>query len=360
MQENNPIRFTVEMLFSEYRLDALWVKNLVSIKYLAGFTGSTANLLIEGNQSKLMMVDSRYTIQAGQECAGSRVIEITKPLEDLAEQVVESGYKRLGFEANQATYADVETLKKLLPNVELVAVEKNLANLRVVKSSEEIEKLKTASKIANIAFSELLEQIQPGWTEKEAAWFLEKRFRENGATGLSFDTLVCSGARAAIVHGKPSDKKIEKGELIIVDRGLVADHFCSDETNTLLMGKADDKQKEIYQIVLDAHDKCIESIKPGRSCIDIDAVARDYIREKGYGDYFGHGTGHGIGLEVHEQPMISPRGQGIVEEGMVFSVEPGIYIPEWGGVRIEDLVVVTSDGCEVITRADKKRFELER
>ena len=358
LNHDNPIRFTLTDLFAKYQIDQLWVKNLSSIQYLSDFTGSTANLLVDSSGHKTILVDSRYTTQAKEECQVDEVLEIVNVLEDLSSQVKEQGCKKLGFEANQATFADHHSLAKNLPDLELVPIDENLANLRSIKTEMEIKKLKRANEIANQAFEELVDELHIGWTEKEAAWFLEKRFRECGGSALSFDTLVASGPRAAIVHGKASDRAFKEGDLIIIDRGLFANHYASDETNTFVLGKADSKQKDVYQIVKDAHDKCIEAVRPGIACKDLDAVARNHIHENGYGDYFGHGTGHGIGIEVHEMPAISPRGEGFLEEGMVFSIEPGIYIPDWGGIRIEDVVRVTGDACEILTLADKSRFEL--
>jgi len=355
---NNPLRTSVEDLFKKYDLDALWIKSLPVIKYLANFTGSTANLLITSDGKKHLNVDSRYTTQAKEECTVDSVKEITRPIDDLGEMAKEFGIKRLGFESTKASFSEHRTLSKIMNGNEMVPVDDNLMNLRIVKTEDELTKLRTANEIAQKAFAEMVNELHVGWTEKEAAWFLEKRFREYGGSGLSFDTLVCSGPRSAIVHGKPSDRAFKEGEFIIVDRGLFANHFASDETNTFVLGKADAKHKEIYQIVKDAHDRCVDGVKPGVKCSDLDALAREYIHDKGYGEYFGHGTGHGVGLEVHEMPVISPRGDGYLEEGMVFSIEPGIYIPEFGGVRIEDVVAVTADGCEVLTLADKTKFEI--
>lgn len=355
---DNPLRISIESIIEKYKLDGLWIKSLPVIKYLANFTGSTANLLIDANGKKYLNVDSRYTTQAKEECTVDSVKEISKPIDDLGETAKALGIKRLGFEAGQATFSDHRTLSSILKDGEMVPVDDNLMNLRIVKNETELDKLRESNRIAQKAFEELVAELHVGWTEKEAAWFLEKRFREYGASGLSFDTLVCSGPRSAIVHGKPSDRAFKEGEFIIFDRGLFANNFASDETNTFVLGKADAKHREIYQIVKDAHDRCLEGVKPGIKCNELDGLARDYIHQKGYGEYFGHGTGHGVGLEVHEMPVISPRGEGYLEEGMVFSIEPGIYIPEFGGVRIEDVVAVTADGCEILTLADKTKFEI--
>ncbi|RJO63400.1 MAG: aminopeptidase P family protein [Myxococcales bacterium] len=356
---SNPIRFGASDLFARYDLDLIWIKGLATIKYLAGFTGSTANLLVSPDKKQILCVDGRYTTQAQEECKGTKVVEIQKPIEDLCAKARELGAKTLGFEANQATYADFALLQKELPGVTLAPIEENLACLRIVKKPLELQKLRRANALAHQAFTDLVGVLRPGMTEKEAAWFIDRRFRELGGAGNSFETLICAGPRSAIVHGKPTERKFQTGDFIIIDRGVIADHYVSDETNTFVLGRADAKQREVYQVVKDAHDKCIEAVKPGMSCVDLDAVAREYIRQKGFGDFFGHGTGHGVGLEVHEQPVISPRGSGWIEEGMVFSVEPGVYIPDWGGVRVEDVVVVTKDGCDILTPADKNQYELK-
>lgn len=359
MTTENPIRIHLDGLIAENRLDALWVKNLPSIKYLVGFTGSTANLLVAAGGRTQLNVDSRYTTQAREECRVDAVVEIVKPMDDLAEAVRQMGVRRLGFEAASVTFSEHRTLSGLLEGVELVPVDPNLAALRLVKRPDELEILREGNRRAQAAFAAFVAEIRVGWREDEAAWRLEQHFREQGGRGLSFETLVCSGPRSAIVHGKPTERTFQRGDFLIVDRGMIFRHFATDETSTFVLGKADARQREIYQTVKDAHDRAIEKVRPGVPCKDIDAAAREYIHSRGFGEFFGHGTGHGVGLEVHEMPHISPRGEGYVEEGMVFSIEPGIYIPDYGGVRIEDVVCVTADGCEILTLADKTAFELD-
>ncbi|MDD2500835.1 MAG: M24 family metallopeptidase, partial [Geobacter sp.] len=209
---------------------------------------------------------------------------------------------------------------------------------------------------ASAAFEAVLPQLQPGIREDEFALQLEFEMRRRGADGRGFDFIVASGVRGAMPHGRASDKPILAGELVTVDFGAIKDGYHSDETVTLAVGSVNTRQQQIYQTVLDAHDRAIAAVKPGITCRELDTLARDYIKAQGFGQYFGHGLGHGIGLDVHEKPVISPRSDAVVEEGMVFTIEPGIYIPGFGGVRIEDTVAVTADGCRLLTKVSKQLF----
>jgi Xaa-Pro aminopeptidase len=204
----------------------------------------------------------------------------------------------------------------------------------------------------------VLSDIKPGIKEVDIALALELEMRRRGAEGKAFDFIVASGERGAMPHGRASEKIIQSGDLITIDFGALKDGYHSDETVTVACGKPEKRAREIHAIVRTAHDLAINAVRPGISCKDLDEVARSYIRDNGYGDYFGHGLGHGIGLEIHEMPTLSPRSTAVLEEGMVITIEPGIYIPGFGGVRIEDTVVVTVDGCDVITSADKQLLVL--
>lgn len=354
----NPARTTLSELFDRHGLDFIWIKSLVAIRHLVGFSGSTAQLLCHRDGRRWLFVDGRYTLQASQECPGVTVIEIKKLQEDLCATWRELKIARLGVESTVVTLFDQANIRKHYPELELELMDENFALLRSIKTPEELSILRQGNEAANRAFDDFLGWIKPGVTEAEAAWFIDRRFRELGGTGNSFETLVAAGERSAIVHGKPTDRAIPAGELLIVDRGMIYHGFATDETNTLVLGKATPRQKEIYAVVKEAHDKSLSAVRPGVGCKDLDLLAREVIEKAGYGSYFGHGTGHGVGMDVHERPLVSPNGEGVIEEGMVFSIEPGIYIPGYGGVRIEDVVVVTSDGCEVLSRADKEHFEL--
>jgi Xaa-Pro aminopeptidase len=332
--------------------DLLIVSNLSNIRYLSGFTGSEA-LLVLSQTDGWFLTDSRYTSQAGAEVTGARVVEFSNRMETLTTILTESGAGKIAFEAGYTSVAIYQELVKRVPGVEFVPADAELGALRTVKDAAELETLGEVAAIASQAFLEIVGEIKPGAVESEVAWALEVAMRRGGAEGKSFDFIVASGVRGALPHGKASDKVIAAGELVTVDYGALYRGYCSDETATVCVGEPDSRQLEVYETVRIAQQLAIDAVRPGISFKELDAKARDYIHAKGLGQYFGHGLGHGIGLDIHEHPTASPRGAGVVEEGMVFTVEPGIYIPGWGGVRIEDSVVVERDGCRRITRVPK-------
>jgi len=336
------------------RMDAqfLIVSNMSNIRYLSGFTGSEA-LLVLSQTDGWLLVDSRYTSQASAEVTGIRVVEFSRRLETLASILQEAGGAKVAFEAGYTSVAVYQELLNRIPGVEFVPADAELSALRSVKDAGELETLERVAAIASQAFLEIVGELRPGMLESEVAWSLEVAMRRGGAEGKSFDFIVASGVRGALPHGVASDKEIVAGELVTVDFGALYRGYCSDETVTLCLGEPDSRQREVYETVRVAQELAIQAVRPGISFRDLDAVARDHITAKGYGKYFGHGLGHGIGLDVHEYPTASPRGTALVEEGMVFTVEPGIYLPDWGGVRIEDSVVVERDGCRRITQLPK-------
>jgi Xaa-Pro aminopeptidase/Xaa-Pro dipeptidase len=237
--------------------------------------------------------------------------------------------------------------------VTLVPLTGEISGLRAVKEPAEIEKIRKAIQIASESFLDTLPRLKPGVHEKAAGDFLEFRMKRRGGESSSFPVIVASGPRAALPHGKPSDKGMEKGETVVIDFGVCHQGYHSDETKTLILGRPDPRQRKVYDLVRKAQEKAIRAIRPGINVRSIDRAAREVISRAGYGKFFGHGTGHGIGLAVHEPPTLSPRGSGVVEAGMIFSVEPGVYLPGWGGVRLEDLVLVTERGCELLTYLSK-------
>jgi len=271
----------------------------------------------------------------------------------VARQLKKFGIKKLGFEAGAITYNQYRHLKKGLARIRLVPIAEDPACVRMVKNPFEISRIKKALHVNKLAFQKTLPHIKAGVRETAIAFQLEAAIRKAGGEKLSFATIIASGYRGAMPHGLASSKKIRKGELITIDFGNVVQGYCSDETCTIGLGSVSQEQKKIYGIVKDAHDFAIEKIRPGVKGKKIDAIARDYITQKGFGKYFGHSLGHGIGLAVHERPMISSASEDTVHENMVFSIEPGIYIPKWGGVRIEDLVVCQSTGGKVLSEIDK-------
>ncbi len=339
--------------FEEHGLDLLLIEHPLNLRYLSGFSGSEGALLLTPEGGRFVC-DSRYTVQAGKEITDLQVVENSQRQEGIADLVRQAGAVRLGFEAAHTTVSQHQGLAARLPGVSLVALGPELDTIRNCKDADELEQLAQVAALGSAAFDALLPQIYPGMRESELALQLEFEMRRSGADGRGFDFIVASGVRGAMPHGRASDKPIQSGELVTIDFGAVRGGYHSDETVTVAIGSISDRQRRIYETVQEAHDLAIAATRPGISCRELDAVARDHIRKQGYADYFGHGLGHGIGLEVHEKPVISPRSEAMVEEGMVFTIEPGIYIPGVGGVRIEDTVAVTSDGCRLLTRVSKQ------
>lgn len=335
-----------------FNADLLLVTNLSNIRYLTGFTGSEA-LLILSPEDGWFLTDSRYTSQAGAEVTGAKVIEFSSRMDGLVERLQELRPARVAFEAGSTTVAFYQELCGKTPGIEYLPADAELAGLRTVKDAGELAILEQVAAIASEALLETVARLTPGMTEAEVAWMLEVAMREKGAEGKSFDFIVASGERGALPHGRASEKKLAAGELVTIDYGAIYRGYCSDETVTVCLGGPDAKQREVYDTVLAAQRAAMEAVHPGMSFKDLDAKARDLIAGKGYGAYFGHGLGHGVGIDIHEHPAASPRSKHVIEEGMVFTIEPGIYIPGWGGVRIEDTVVVEKNGCRPITRVPK-------
>ncbi len=326
--------------------EAVLITSYPNIFYYSGFDSEDACLIITKNDA-LLLTDSRYTIQAGIQSPGYEVCDIFK-----MDEIIKSLKQEiLCFEEDSVSVLEFSKLqhcsKKLKP------FSKMIKSPRKVKDSYEISKIAQAEELGDRAFSFILDLIKPGKTEKEIAIELEFFIRKNGASRLSFDTVCASGVRSAMPHGVASDKIIEKGDFLTLDFGCVIDGYCSDMTRTVVIGEASQKQKEIYEIVLKAQKACLEMINAGMRCADADKVCRDIITEYGYGKNFGHGTGHGVGIEIHELPSLSPRSEAVLEIGNVVSVEPGIYIEGFGGVRIEDLVQIDAKNAINLTKSQK-------
>jgi Xaa-Pro aminopeptidase len=336
------------------RCDALLITGIENIRYLTGFTGSSGVLLITDNGG-IFFTDSRYIEQAGKEVKGKvKIREYKKQVPDLSAAIIGARLKKVGFEDSDLTFQGYQALKMALKGVKLVPLKDRLTLLRGVKTRSELRLISGAVDIAYKAFEKLLPSIKPGKREEDLAVELESLMRKGGAEGLSFDVIVASGRRSALPHGRASDKLLKIGDPVVIDFGARYKGYHSDETVTLFVGKASEQLARIYQTVKEAHDRAIDAVRPGIRFSEIDKVARGFIDKAGYGKHFGHGTGHGVGLDVHEWPSISPNSKGVAKEGMVFTIEPGIYIPKVGGVRIEDMIVVTRDGCRVLTKIPKE------
>lgn len=346
-------RARLERFFNSCNLDAILFTNLLNIRYLCGFSGSEGALLLT-RDAGWFLCDSRYSSQAAAEVWDAGIRQFTVKLDSVAELVEELKLFRVGFEAAHTTVADFRALSDKLVDTELSAISADLDQIRSCKDEDEIARLGEVAAIASASLMAVLPKLLPGVTEKEIARELEFEMRRRGADGRAFDFIVASGERGAMPHGRASDKAIRAGELVTIDFGAIRNGYHSDETVTVALGQPDARSLDIYGIVKEAHDRAIAEVRPGIACRELDAVARDYIKAQGYGEFFGHGLGHGVGLDIHEKPALSPRSEAIVEEGMVLTIEPGIYIQGFGGVRIEDTAVVTADGCRLLTQAPKE------
>ncbi|HJV45016.1 MAG TPA: Xaa-Pro peptidase family protein [Bacillota bacterium] len=338
---------------AEHNLDGILLTSPYNRRYISGFTGSAGYLLITQTQA-ILITDFRYTEQAAQQAPGFEIIRHNGPIvQEVLHKIKELSLRKIGFEKQFVTYSLFEELNDTDSQIEWVGVQGIIEELRMIKNIVEQELIKEACKIADKAFEHIITFIKPGVTEKEVALELEFAMRKLGADSVSFDTIVASGYRSALPHGVASNKMIQSGELVTLDFGAYYKGYVSDMTRTVAVGEPSDQLKEIYHIVQKAQLAGVSNIKAGIKGKDADALTRDIIIEAGYGEYFGHSTGHGIGLEVHEGPGLSSKSDVILRSGMVVTVEPGIYISQLGGVRIEDDVIITENGCEIITHSPK-------
>lgn len=341
---------------AERQLEAVVISSLQNIAYFSGFRGDDSFVVVTPQQAAVV-TDFRYIEQANKQATDCNVVEYKQSIYDsIADICRMEKLTKIGFEGANLSY---EQYSKLTKAIESDAVSVDLADLREIKDAGEIGKLKKAVAISDAAFTRVLEIIRPGMTELAVAAELEDVMRRLGSERPAFDTIVASGVRGSLPHGLATDKVIEDGDLVTMDFGAVYEGYHSDITRTICVGRINDKQREIYNTVLEAQLLGTRTVKAGISGKDVDAAVRKYIIDAGYGKYFGHGLGHGVGLAIHEQPRLSPKStcQSLVA-GMAVTVEPGIYLPGWGGVRIEDTVVVTQNGCDILTASDKRLIEI--
>ncbi|ADL08080.1 M24 family metallopeptidase [Thermosediminibacter oceani] len=338
---------------SEKDLDGILVSKPENIFYISGFDGE--GFLVVTRERALLFTDFRYIEQAKKECPDFEVVEFesVSPFKKCADEIKSIGLKNLAFEGHYLTVKFYEELKSFLDGVEVIKTDGLIEELRTIKDEVELEIIKKAQEITDKAFEHILDYIRPGVTESELALEIEYFMKKNGAEGVAFPTIVASGPRSSLPHGTPTSRKIQPGDFITFDFGAKVKHYCSDMTRTVVMGKPNKDQLEIYSIVLEAQKRALEYIKSSVSGKDVDKVARDFIAEKGFGRNFGHALGHGVGLEIHEAPRLSKLGETSLLPGMVVTVEPGIYVKNFGGVRIEDLVIITEDGCINLTKSSK-------
>lgn len=344
--------------FEEYGIDSLLVTNDQNRRYLTGFTGSAGTVVITKTEA-VLFVDFRYINQAKEQAKDFTVVLVGKEgiQAEVAKFVASASVSRLGFEEGHMTF-QLYTKYKGNVQAELIPVASAVENLRMVKTAEEIQTIRTAVEIADATFTHILEYIRPGVSEIEVANELEFFMRKQGAASSAFDIIVASGYRGALPHGLASSKVIEKGELVTLDFGAYFEGYRSDITRTIAVGEPKEELKEIYNIVLEALNISLAGIRPGMTGREADALSRDYISAKGFGEQYGHGSGHGIGLDIHEEIFMSTKCDKLIAPGMVLTVEPGIYVPGLGGVRIEDDVLITDSGNEILTTSSKELIVL--
>ena len=337
--------------------DGVFLTSPHNLRYFTGFRGGEGIALITG-ESRYLFVDSRYTVAAGLEAPDFEVVEFGAGQRnaEIAQRL--SGIRSLVFEDEFLTVQEFRGFQKAWEQVEWIGRSSEIEALRMVKSEEELRWMREAEQIGGDAFLAVIPEIRPGAAENEIAAELEYQMRRGGAEGTSFETIVVSGQKASMPHGKPDGKKLAYGDFVTMDFGCRFGGYCSDMTRTVVVGKASGEQKKIYAAVLAAQQKGLDTIRAGILGRDADRAARAVIEEAGYGRFFGHALGHGVGLLIHELPNLSPRCEIRLEPGMVVTCEPGIYVPGLGGVRIEDMVRVTGDGMENLTRLSKELLEL--
>jgi len=350
-------------------LDALLITNSQNQGYLTDFPDPSGFLLV-AEREIVFITDFCYLQEVHKSHSSIRVVAFGEPrpfgreeqgpsrLETLAGILRELEVERLGFEAAGITYSDYQELAKKLSFVKLIPARGLVEEMRLIKDGQEVGRLKRAAQIGDRVFEDIVDFIKPGLAEYEVANRLEYLIKEGGAQRSAFSIVVGSGHRTSLPHAAPTDKVLRAGDVIVLDYGVHFRGYNSDMTRTLFLGRMTERQRDIYSVVLQTQLDALDSVRPGMRCSELDQVAREVIAREGYGEFFGHGLGHGIGRDVHEAPRLAQDNDSSLEAGMLITIEPGIYIPDWGGVRIEDTVLVTPEGCEALTRAPKELMVL--
>jgi Xaa-Pro aminopeptidase len=352
----------IRQVLADRKLDLLLVSQPENRRYLSGFTGSAGTLLITPRRA-ILATDFRYYEQVARQAPDWELARIKTTLDDLLPDLLDDllpdrldsqAVQRLGFESQHVSVDQFRRWNRSRGGVEWVRLKDAVEQIRAVKEEAEIEALRRSVALTDAAFEHLLGVIEPGMTERQAAWQIESYMRTHGASKVAFEPIVAAGPNGALPHARPGDRAIGEGEPIVIDVGCVVDGYCSDMTRTICLGKPPDHYLEVWNIVLRAHNAAKEAI---RACVAgdaVDAAARDVIEEAGYGEQFGHGLGHGVGLVVHEKPRAGRTSEDVLESNMILTVEPGIYLPGEFGVRLEDMVVVRDDGIEALTGTAKE------
>tara|TARA_B100002052_G_scaffold299187_1_gene336210 strand:+ start:12330 stop:13409 length:1080 start_codon:yes stop_codon:yes gene_type:complete len=333
--------------------DGMYITNLTNIRYLTGFTGSAGILLIIKEQS-YFLTDGRYIKQASEQVHNSNITIIEKDyLSEIKNLNVLKNRNKIAFEANNISFTNYNILIKYFDNVNWIPTDSIIENIAAVKDQHEIDSLNTAIEITDLVFTKILKYIKPGVNEKFISAKISYLFKTNGAEGDSYESIIASGPRSALPHARPTDREFQKGDFIVMDFGALYNGYHADMTRTVLIGKPNSKHKEIYDIVLDSQLSGISFAKSGIKCSEVDNACRSVITSSGYGDYFNHSTGHGIGLEVHTLPRVHKSNHDLLQVNNMITIEPGIYLPDWGGVRIEDDCLVRETDCLPLNKSTK-------
>lgn len=343
----------IKDILTELDLDAFYITHIPNIRYISGFSGSSAFVIITKNKN-YFFTDFRYNEQSKEQVKGFEIIVNFSPIEKIKEIFASEGFKKVGFESTHLTVHQLDTLKEFFPSVSFISVNERIEKLTMIKTPDEIAKIKKACEITDKVFGKLLEIIKPGMKENDVSAEISYWHKKYGAEKDSFDPIVASGWRGALPHGMASDKVIEKGDMVTLDFGCIYEGFCSDMTRTIAVGNPADEMKKIYDIVLQSQMLAIGSAKEGVTTKELDKIARDYINREGYEGKFGHGLGHGLGIEVHEMPSVSQRMDVAIPANVVVTIEPGIYIEGMGGVRIEDDIMLRASGCDILNYSPKE------
>lgn len=338
---------------------AIMIANRHSMRYITGYCGDTGIAVIT-KTDKVIFTDFRYVYQAQAEAKDYTVIDIDQAgyAKSIAKLLKERNIERVAFDEEKTSYASYSKYMVEFGSIEMIPYSDQLDKLRMVKTQYELDCIREAEHIGDVVFTEILKELKPGITELEIAAKIEYLLKTNGAEGISFDPIVASGKNSSMPHAVPSHKKIESGDFVTMDFGCIYKGYCSDMTRTVVVGKASEEQKKIYNTVLKAQLAVLDQLKGGMQGKAVDKIARDIIYNAGYEGCFGHGLGHSVGLFIHESPRASMKAEETIDEFMTITVEPGIYVKDFGGVRIEDLVVVTKDGCINFTNSPKELIEI--
>jgi len=339
-------------------LDGMLVTNLTNVRYLSGFTGSTASCLILEGKSYFIS-DGRYLTQSREQVQEMEIIiDSGSHLKIIRDNNLISNSATLGFEADFLTVSNMDKLRELFPKTQWEATTRFVEEIAAVKDNSELRTLRAAVEITDKVFDQLIPELKPGAVEREVVAKISFAYKILGADGDSFNPIVASGPNSALPHAVSSDREFQDGDFVVMDFGAQYQGYHADMTRTVAIGSVTDRHREVYAVVQEAQKRGCDAARAGMTCRELDDVTRNYISDKGFGDYYVHGTGHGIGLEVHTMPRVSQISDDTLLENYVVTIEPGIYIPEWGGVRIEDDVIIRKDGCEVLNRSTKELLVL--